>query len=552
MSALDRLRFDSSLSRLSTRQKWLVACLTLAGAVARIWYQHDRPFLGDESGTLFYMRESAGYILSHYGTWLSMNYFILLEKGVASLFGTGAWTLTAVSLLAGIAAIPLTVQLALKFCAPRTALVAGALAAGNPFLINYSPVIRSYSLVVVFAIWSLLAFFRWHRWKGWGGGIHCATVLTLLCLLHLIGIYTWVLIGVLLLMELGKAARAGRAKVWLGESVTLTVPLAVGLLALVLAYSAIYPELKIINAQWTATPPTKVDYLPTVFRSFFIGGWPGLLTLLALGAGAWAATQEQRQLLLLWLAVFVPVFAMSWQGVAHLDWCYARFLIFCVPYLLVILAQGVAELSGLLKDKALPHALALFTLLLIASWLPNHLAALQQNKDFPWPRVETYLASLAPDVLVLAQPLDNIHLIRYSLDTGRAVQTVNELPSRKLDIDKAPSTKLVYVSSQAPLKTALKPWRSGKVRAYLYDSASFDTTLRALRADLMNTLGNKAGGDLFQHYAALAAINIYLGLPEENGRYQLLLQLSRQGDMMLQSYSRRVEPVAGTLPLPFH
>ena len=102
--------------------------------------QHGRVFLGDEIGTLRYLKESPSYILTHFGTWLSMNYFILVEKGVAWLCGTADWRLTLLPIAAAVAIIPLTASLALKFTgSTRTVSIAASLAAFNPYLFVLGP-----------------------------------------------------------------------------------------------------------------------------------------------------------------------------------------------------------------------------------------------------------------------------------------------------------------------------------------------------------------------------------------------------------------------------
>jgi hypothetical protein len=122
--------------------------------------QYGRVFLSDEIGTLRYLKESPIYILTHFSTWLSMNYFILVEKGVAWLCGAADWRLTLVPMAAAVAIIPLTASLALKLTGPtRTALIAASLAAFNPYLVAWGPVIRAYSLLVAFSFLAINEFF---------------------------------------------------------------------------------------------------------------------------------------------------------------------------------------------------------------------------------------------------------------------------------------------------------------------------------------------------------------------------------------------------------
>ena len=76
-----------SLRQLSRKERVVLGAICLCTLALLAALQHGRVFLGDEIGTLRYLKESPSYILTHFGTWLSMNYFILVEKGVAWLCG---------------------------------------------------------------------------------------------------------------------------------------------------------------------------------------------------------------------------------------------------------------------------------------------------------------------------------------------------------------------------------------------------------------------------------------------------------------------------------
>ena len=127
---------ELGLRRLSRRGRLALGTICLCTLVLLAALQHGRVFFGDEIGTLRYLKESSTYILTHFATHLSMNYFILIEKGVSLLCGALDWRLTLLPMAAAVAIIPLTASLALKFTgSTRTALIAASLAAFNPYLI---------------------------------------------------------------------------------------------------------------------------------------------------------------------------------------------------------------------------------------------------------------------------------------------------------------------------------------------------------------------------------------------------------------------------------
>src|SRR5512144_1161784 len=84
---LDRVRSRLSSRSLSWRERLALGALCLCTLVLLITLQYGRVFTGDEIGTLRFLKESPSFILTHFTTHLTMNYFILFEKGVASLCG---------------------------------------------------------------------------------------------------------------------------------------------------------------------------------------------------------------------------------------------------------------------------------------------------------------------------------------------------------------------------------------------------------------------------------------------------------------------------------
>jgi uncharacterized membrane protein len=113
------------------------------------------------------------------------------REGVASLCGAADWRLTLLPMATAVATIPLTASLALKFTgSARTALIAASLAAFNPYLVMWGPVIRAYSLLVAFSLLTIVGFFAWYGRRTWWGGTRCAAAALLLLLAHLNGVYT--------------------------------------------------------------------------------------------------------------------------------------------------------------------------------------------------------------------------------------------------------------------------------------------------------------------------------------------------------------------------
>lgn len=169
-------RAHSPLGSFSRNEKWFLLFVTLIGAIIRIVFLYNRPFTGDDIGTLIHIEQDIPYLLSHFRQWLTMNYFIVAEKFFAYLFGKGPLSLGFLSLVPGIALVPLTALLAVRFTPSRVALIAASLISMNPYLIQYSGIIRSYSLLVALSILLMILFFKWQDIKSYKHGIVVAIV----------------------------------------------------------------------------------------------------------------------------------------------------------------------------------------------------------------------------------------------------------------------------------------------------------------------------------------------------------------------------------------
>jgi len=351
--------------------------------------QHGRVFLGDEIGTLRYLKQTPAYILTHFRPWLTMNYFILLEKGVASLCGATDWRLTLLPIGAAIAVIPLTASLALKLTgSTRTALLAASLAAFNPYLVVVGPMIRAYSLLTAFSLLAINEFFHWRQWPRWWNGVRCAAAVLLLLLAHMNGIYVVAFLVLLLIVEslLG-------IKRFLSESRTLLIPLGGVAIIVGLAYWRLLPELAQDTRKWAFdTPPTSMGYVPPVFITYMGMGYAAWLCLPLLLAGCWSAAREKRALLLLCGAIVLGPVLMSLQGVSIDSGAAARYLIFSLPLLLILMAEGIDWLARHVRLQA-RGAMAAWglTALVVICWTPYIRAQFLAKEWWPYRRVAEFL-----------------------------------------------------------------------------------------------------------------------------------------------------------------
>jgi hypothetical protein len=330
-----------------------------------------------------------------------MNYFILVEKGVALLCGAMDWRLTLLPIGAAIAVIPLTASLALKLTgSTRTALLAASLAAFSPYLVMLGPTIRAYSLLTAFSLLAINEFFHWSRWPGWWSGVRCAAAVLFLLLAHFNGIYIVAFLVLLLIVQ-----SLSGITTFLWESRTLLIPLAGVAIIVGFAYWRLLPDMARVNREWGGayTPPTSIGYVPRVFTIYMCNSYAAVLSALLLLAGCWSAARGKQPLLLLWGAIILGPIVMSLQGVDVDAGSYARYFIFSLPLLLILIAEGVDWIATHIRVRWAAIAAWGLTVLVIACWTPCIHAQFLHQTRWPYAEVARFLhAQMQKDDVIVA------------------------------------------------------------------------------------------------------------------------------------------------------
>lgn len=158
---------------------WVVGALTLAGLALRLVPLSDALY-GDELSTYYTVAgHGLGRTLANVRSDVELTpplYYML--TWLFARLGDTPEALRAVSLLAGVATIPLTYQLGIRTVGVRAALLAAALTAFSPLLIFYSTEARAYALMMVLALLTTLALLRaldGHR-SGWVAYSACSAL----------------------------------------------------------------------------------------------------------------------------------------------------------------------------------------------------------------------------------------------------------------------------------------------------------------------------------------------------------------------------------------
>ncbi|MSR63342.1 MAG: hypothetical protein EXS08_12945 [Planctomycetes bacterium] len=495
--AVDAEQGPRRLRDLSRRARAILLALVLGGAALRVAYQWNRPFTGDEIGTLLFLKKDYALLFTQFRSWLTMNFYLAGLKALAALCGNSPWTLVAPSLLAGVAVIPVVTAITLRLSSVRHALLAAALTAYNPFLVHYSAQIRSYMLLTCFALLAALSLLDWLREPGWAHGWRVALYGAAGFLIHPNGIYQ---VGALaLLCCLWR--RLDRPVNWTGtrarELVTLAAPALLLHGLVLLAYRPLLADMAVFRKDWSYTPPTSVLYLPQMFADYFAGGYSSLVTLILILAGLWWAARTRPALLSLSVLVSAPLVFVALMGVSHFPWAYSRFLLPILPLAIILIA------FPLFHSQSRVLTLALIATPFVA-WAPGLARLFAENRDYPWTAVAEHLVQevSASERLIAVDYMSQHQL--SAQDKSYEAQFVDAAALVKLSRrrNQEPFERLLVLCDEPHLVTTAESRSLGRVQLVTYRGEP-RAMLDQLIADLTATAGGRIESSLSSHYKLL-------------------------------------------------
>jgi hypothetical protein len=497
------------------------------GTALRITYQNGRAFTNDEAGSVLWLSYGYTYLLTHFNVWLSMNVYLALTKFLATVSQGNPWVMVAPSLLSGAATIPLTAAVGVRVTSARAAVVAAWLVAGNPFLIFYSVQLRSYMPLTACCLTSLVFFLDWRRSERWADGIACAIAMLLAVLMHANGVYFAGFLLVLFAHWLWAGVRRWRL------AVTLVLAGIAAALVACIVYAPIHRPMRELGKDWTDVSPTSVSYIPYVAGEYFGRGFRILPSLAFLSWGAWTASQRNHSLAMLTFGAIVPVAMASLAGLSHYPWAYARFLIFALPLLLLILAEGVTN------GPWAGHALlcVALTSFVLSSWTSDLRRQFEEKSNRPWGEIAGFLRSrIEPgDVLVASDYDDAFPALNLRVHLGKRRNSYNFPPvSSFLEPSKAAEPgRIFFIEPHEPIVTTAPQAQFGTVQVVVYSAPTRRAEAEALLADLEQSLHGQVSDTRTGDYRLVLDLLAALGHPDvgySNLRlyYRCLMRTPRQ------------------------
>ncbi len=485
-----------------------LAVLIISGLAFRLHLQWDRSFTGDEVGTLLYMRESYGYLMSHVDMWLTMNFFIITLKFLTELLGQNQFAMLLLPLCAGLATIPLTYALARKALSQEASLAAAAFVTFNPYLLYYSVVIRAYSLMVFFAALVFYGYLCWRTNKTLRNGILCSVAAFFLIFFQPNSSYFMIFVVLVACFDLFTDKNRDVKK----TLTTLILPAAVALAVLIIIYLPLVPYVRGYRDHWSYIAPTSIDYIDHILPLFF-GSWYGIfLALVFFFIGLRGAYQGNGLMIRFALAIAVPMLVASVSGFSCYPWALGRILLYILIFMLIIMAAGlenIARTCGASRRRRIV-VLVLGVILLSAFSWPRMSYYYTLAEKLPARKIAEYLnPKCQPGDIALSVDMTILQMRPYMDNAQRLFQYLDKTDKSELQKpDEITCYLLVsdWISISRfhdwRLKTSRPTHRIGDTEIITYKGTRLQI-LRAIFHDLLATVDDKLDPQFKFYYGAL-------------------------------------------------
>jgi hypothetical protein len=513
-----RERALESLSASPSRLRLPLLLITGLYVALCVWVHAGRSWQGDEWGSYLAFRDSYHHLLTHFGGWQTMNFYLAGLKAIHDARGGANWLLVLPGIAAGAWLVWLAAGLAVRLGSGREgAIVAALLIAVNPFLVSYSVTIRSYIFLAAFSAAMILALHSWRRTGRWRDGVLSAVCGALALLAHLNAVYTYVVVAVLAVCWTVVRVRLGHdeplRRLW-----RLALPVAALGAVAGAAYIPQLADIATFRGRWSDTPPIALTFVPSVFSRFFGVGYVLLPALLMLLYASWRACRDRRESQWMLLAVVVAVGSISLAGVSHFPWAYSRFLIATLPWLLLLIADGCAVLALRSRMAAIAIVVVLSACSLFA--LSAHRQSLHAH---PWQRIAQSLRGdlAAGDRCVLLGSVVfntalRVHGVPCQYDAATVLASLRADEPARLTIVVIPSDIVIALPAQV----------FGAIRVITMAGNPRAIAARLSQA-LITGANDRVLGELADVYQQVGNLLRWIGPPDSAGKYDRLLNESR-------------------------
>jgi hypothetical protein len=218
--------------------------------------------------------------------------------------------------------------------------------------------------------------------------------------------------------------------------------------------------------------------------------YAAFLSVVLLIAGCWSAARDKQALLLLCGAMIVGPVLMSLQGIALDAGGYARYLIYSLPLLLIIVAEGIEWVTGHIRVRWIAIAAWSVTLLIVACWTPNIHAQFLHPTRWPFAEVAKFLHTrMQKDDVIVAGWMVGFTLSQFFDHPEDQILLPNKYISKVSKELDAPATgRVFYVTGRTRLLPPFTPVEAAEI------NRRFGRDQIVIGASDVNGPGNSAGG----------------------------------------------------------
>jgi hypothetical protein len=446
------------------------------------------------------------------------------------------------------------------------------------------PTIRAYSLLTAFSLLAINEFFHWRQRPGWWSGVRCAAAVLFLLLAHLQAIY---IVAFLVLLLIVQSLSGIRRFLW--ESGTLLIPLGGVAIIVGLAYWRLLPDMARVNKEWGGgyTPPTSLGYVPRVYTIYMGNSYAALLSVLLLSAGCWSAARDKQPLLLLCGAIIVGPILMSLQGIALDPGGFARYLIFSLPLLLILIAEGIDWITRHIRVRRAAIAAWGLTVLIVACWTPCIQAQFLHQTRWPFASVARFLhAQMQKDDVIVAGWMVGFTLSQFFDHPEDRILPPNKYVSKVSNKLDSPATgRVFYVTGRTRLLPPFTPAEAaelnrhfgrdqivigpsddsgpgalrgreariqdfGEVEVTVYRGDTARALLQEWREDLLRRTAGRIYPSFQGDYQLLALLEEQLPSGESADHWRLLAERCRDEDPVMRGIPRHLQKMAQSVSFP--
>lgn len=416
--------------------------ILLIGSILRIMLAHRIPYMGDECGTMMNICYSSKYILTHFHDWLTMNWYILLIKMIAKVFGEGFIAIRFLSIITGIGTILLTGLISKHLFPKVNWLVPAALVSLNPYLITYSAIARVYAVFAFCALLLWLLFIIWRNNPSWINSINLSLSALLLVMINLNGIFILLWLLVIILIEILRVMynREKQDLLWLGIK-RISIPFAFCMTSAGLFYYQLLGEIRKYSEEWTVNKVSSISYAPDAFTMYSGTKLVAWLFLFLLVIGTMQTLRWDRYRFL-WISLWIvlPIITAAILGYSFNSWDYARFFIFVLPGIIILSSIGIHTIILLSGTRRYRVVVLLVISGIVLSWLPQIAKQFDQGRLLPFHKVFKYVSehTRENDRIVSLDHFTYFHLSPYMSCEERAA------------VEQAVATRECFIHSTIP------------------------------------------------------------------------------------------------------